>query len=88
MPAKNSTNGVTEIFRNANLAACPGQCFRPVGLAWDAAGRLWVASDATGEVFVLVKGADEWSSPNNKSAGTRVRGNLWAVALLVLFFAV
>ncbi|KAK4062752.1 CAZyme family AA12 [Trichoderma aggressivum f. europaeum] len=50
---QNSTNAVTDIIANADVTNCPGQCFRPVGLAWDSADRLWFSSDATGEIFVL-----------------------------------
>ncbi|KAK7747312.1 hypothetical protein SLS53_001565 [Cytospora paraplurivora] len=49
-----STHAVTaDILSNADLSRCPGACFRPVGLAWDGQGRLFVSSDATGEVYVL-----------------------------------
>lgn len=32
---------------------CPLECFRPVGVAIDARGRVWMTSDNTGEVFVV-----------------------------------
>ena len=38
---------------NPDLSKCPDACFRPVGLAWDSEGRLWVTSDSTGEIYVL-----------------------------------
>ncbi|PNP47326.1 hypothetical protein TGAMA5MH_01142 [Trichoderma gamsii] len=63
---QNSTDAVTDIITNANLTNCPDKCFRPVGLAWDSAGRLWFSSDATGEVFVLERTN---SSSNGTSSG-------------------
>ncbi|KAL2187357.1 soluble quino protein glucose dehydrogenase [Thermothelomyces heterothallicus CBS 203.75] len=37
-----------------------GACFRPVGLAFDAAAqRLFVSSDATGEIWVVLRDGDE-----------------------------
>lgn len=46
---------LTEIMSNPDHAKCPGQCFRPAGLAVDEMGRVWMTSDTTGEVFVLEK---------------------------------
>ncbi len=37
------------------MTACPQGCFRPVGLAWDKEGRLFMSSDATGEIYVVTK---------------------------------
>lgn len=57
-PVANSTSktaGVT-VMKNGNNAVCPGQCFRPVGLAFDNKGRLFMSSDSTGEVYVLSGG--------------------------------
>ncbi|UKZ59684.1 uncharacterized protein TrAtP1_000985 [Trichoderma atroviride] len=65
---QNSTNAVTDIITNANLTNCPDKCFRPVGLAWDSAGRLWFSSDTTGEVFVLER-------TNSSSNGTTSGGS-------------
>lgn len=53
--AANSTTAAVDIVANTNLAACPRGCFRPVGLAWDAQGRLYMSSDSTGEVYVITK---------------------------------
>ena len=53
--ASDSKNSWTTIMANPNLSACPGGCFRPVGLAWDSKGRLYVSSDSTGEVFMISK---------------------------------
>lgn len=48
-----STTAAQFMFSNANVANCPNGCFRPTGLWIDAQNRVWVASDATGEVYVL-----------------------------------
>ncbi|KAI4148485.1 MAG: hypothetical protein LQ340_005068 [Diploschistes diacapsis] len=44
-----SNTSVTTILGNANNTACPDNCFRPTGLTFDSKGRLFVASDASGE---------------------------------------
>ncbi|KAF3927783.1 hypothetical protein ABW20_dc0100663 [Dactylellina cionopaga] len=51
--ASDSTSGYRDIMTNPNNAACPGQCFRPVGLAFDSRGRLFVSSDATNEIYLI-----------------------------------
>lgn len=61
--AHNSTSAVANILSNADVNLCPEKCFRPVGLAWDASGRLWMSSDTTGEIYVLFKGEDMWDAP-------------------------
>ena len=45
----------TEILANADNSVCPKHCLRPVGIAFDSEGRLFVSSDATGEIYVVVK---------------------------------
>jgi hypothetical protein len=53
--ATNSTTAAIDIVSNSNLTACPRGCFRPVGLAWDTQGRLYMSSDSTGEIYVITK---------------------------------
>jgi len=49
-----SSNVIYEyIVQASNLTACPSECIRPVGLAFDDNGNLYVSSDASGEVFVI-----------------------------------
>ncbi|KAI0173093.1 soluble quino protein glucose dehydrogenase [Hypoxylon sp. FL1284] len=48
-----STEAVEYILENPDNTQCPGACFRPVGLAFDAKGRLFMTSDQTGELFVI-----------------------------------
>ncbi|UZP39296.1 hypothetical protein NXS19_007112 [Fusarium pseudograminearum] len=38
---------------NTDNTKCPSGCFRPAGLAFDKAGRLFMTSDSTGELYVL-----------------------------------
>ncbi|ROV91060.1 hypothetical protein VMCG_09572 [Cytospora schulzeri] len=40
-----------DVLSNADLSRCPDGCFRPVGLAWDGQGRLFMSSDSTGEIY-------------------------------------
>ncbi|KAJ6256323.1 hypothetical protein Dda_8821 [Drechslerella dactyloides] len=53
--ASNSMAAAVNIMTNPNNGACPGQCFRPVGLAFDRNGRLFVSSDSTGEIYMIEK---------------------------------
>jgi hypothetical protein len=53
--AANSTTAAVDIVSNTDLSACPRNCFRPVGLAWDAQGRLFMSSDSTGEIYIITK---------------------------------
>ncbi len=48
-----STTSYKDIFYNTEQSKCPGNCFRPVGMAFDSQGRLYVSSDASGEIYVL-----------------------------------
>ncbi|KAK0643959.1 soluble quino protein glucose/sorbosone dehydrogenase [Cercophora newfieldiana] len=48
-----SRSAATTIMENANTGSCPTGCFRPVGLAFDKKGRLFVSSDSTGEIHVI-----------------------------------
>lgn len=45
--------GAVQVFGNKDLGKCPGGCVRPVEVRVDKGGRLFVSSDATGEVWVL-----------------------------------
>ncbi|KAK3081323.1 hypothetical protein LTS18_007966 [Coniosporium uncinatum] len=51
----NSTTAENIIMANADNNDCPRGCFRPVGLAWDAQGRLFMSSDSTGEIYVITR---------------------------------
>jgi len=48
-----STEAAVDILSNADNSRCPGNCFRPAGLAIDGQGRVYMSSDATGEIYVL-----------------------------------
>ena len=64
----NSNSSYTDIFANANNTACSGNCFRPVGLAFDSQGRMFISSDASGEIYVVVK--DETANSTNGSGSS------------------
>ncbi|CAE6437204.1 unnamed protein product [Rhizoctonia solani] len=49
----NSAQGYERLVYAPDLTRCPGQCIRPVGLAFGRQGQLYVTSDETGEVFVI-----------------------------------
>lgn len=48
-------SAAVDILANADNSACPKRCFRPVGIAFDRYGRLFLSSDATGEIYVVTK---------------------------------
>jgi len=92
--AADSQTAAVDIMANADNSKCPDQCFRPVGLALDSKDRVFMSSDATGEIYVLVKtGASATTTsgasptPTKKSAGVRLETLVWAWCL-VAFTAV
>lgn len=73
-----SITATRDIMSNPDLKDCPGRCFRPVGLAWDSQGRLFMSSDSTGEIYVLRRAemtALDGTGPSS-TAGTGAGGTL------------
>lgn len=69
-PVANSTSNSStiDVVSNPDLSKCPDECVRPVGLAWDSKGRLFMSSDATGEIWVVTRedgGSTEDASPSS-----------------------
>ncbi|KAH7174920.1 soluble quino protein glucose/sorbosone dehydrogenase [Fusarium flagelliforme] len=54
-PVSSSKDAKAEVplMWNTDNTKCPSGCFRPAGLAFDKAGRLFMTSDSTGELYVL-----------------------------------
>lgn len=78
-----STTATTQVLSNADNSQCPDGCFRPVGLAWDGQGRLFMSSDATGEIYVLQQdGAGEGTgaTPGSSASGTLVTSTATAAS--------
>lgn len=44
------------IMWNPDNGVCPNSCFRPCGLAIDSESRIFMSSDTTGEIFLVVAG--------------------------------
>jgi len=57
VPSNGVQTGSFDLLANADESSCGNGCFRPVGLAFVEDGnRLYVASDSTGEVFLVRRG--------------------------------
>ena len=66
-----STTAAVDVVSNADLTKCPDSCFRPVGLAWDSQGRLFMSSDATGEIYMILRAdGNATSSAGSNTTGT------------------
>ncbi|MCJ1483522.1 hypothetical protein MMC06_003690 [Schaereria dolodes] len=65
--ASDSNTATTDIFANADISKCPDNCFRPVGIAFDSQGRLFVSSDASGEIYVIMR--DETYNGSSTTSG-------------------
>ncbi|KAL9614853.1 MAG: hypothetical protein Q9167_000686 [Letrouitia subvulpina] len=53
--APDNVTSITDIFQNVDNSKCPQNCFRPVGIAFDNRGRLFMSSDASGEIYVITR---------------------------------
>ncbi|KAF5675561.1 L-sorbosone dehydrogenase [Fusarium heterosporum] len=45
-----------QLMWNTDNSKCPSACFRPAGLAFDKTQRLFMTSDSTGELYVVIGG--------------------------------
>lgn len=86
-PATSNTAAI-DIVSNPDLSRCPDECFRPVGLAWDGQGRLFMSSDATGEIYVITRdegGSADEASPTSglptQPSGTAAPSSTGAAAM-------
>lgn len=90
-----STTGYVDIMANHDVTTCYKQtCFRPVGLAWDAKGRLFMSSDATGEIYAIERkdgtpvnsakanGTGSASAPTSTPSGASTATSWSALAVL------
>ena len=66
--ASDNNTAASDIFTNVDNSMCPTNCFRPAGLTFDSQGRLFVSSDASGEIYVVVK--DQTPTGTGNTAGT------------------
>ncbi len=64
-----SQTALSDILSTPDLTQCPAACVRPVGLAVDSTGRVFMSSDSTGEIYVLVKSS---ATPTSSASGTIV----------------
>ncbi|KAG8737248.1 hypothetical protein FRC10_008398 [Ceratobasidium sp. 414] len=71
----NSRTGYETVVGAPDVTKCPDGCVRPVGLAFDRLGRLFVSSDTTGEVFMVENASAPDSTQGSSSAVTRLGMN-------------
>lgn len=92
--ASDSVTAEVDIMTNPDNSKCPDQCFRPVGLALDSKGRVFMSSDSTGEIYVLAKtgasattGGGASPTPTKKSAGVRLQtlASAWCLVAFTAF---
>lgn len=68
--APDNNTATIDIFSNADNSVCPKKCFRPVGLAFDSQGRLFVSSDYSDEIYVVVKDQTSSSTSGTPSSSS------------------
>jgi hypothetical protein len=93
--ASDNTTAAIDIFANVDNSACPDNCFRPTGLAFDDQGRLFMSSDATGEIYVISRSptasngsgtqrsSDSSQTGEGEKAGTAASSMLGLIALVI-----
>ena len=89
--APDNNTAATDIFTNADNSKCPTNCFRPAGLTFDSQGRLFVSSDASGEIYVVVRSQTATSTATSSGTAstasatkTSAADSLWIPNMMVL----
>ncbi|KAH7114457.1 soluble quino protein glucose/sorbosone dehydrogenase [Dendryphion nanum] len=82
-----STSALSPILSNSAIDQCPGKCFRPAGLAFDNQGRLYMSSDTTGEIYVIVKSGGKPIDAARQSSAAPASPNFGLAGVYVAFIA-
>ena len=97
--APDNATSTIDILTNEDNSRCPDNCFRPVSIAFDSNGRLFMSSDASGEIYVVARvenrggatGASGSKPGDDDNAGSPRRSMLSAslalAAILEVFVA-
>lgn len=70
----NSTIAAVDIVSNQNNADCPNNCLRPVAMAFDTRGRIFMSSDASGEIYLVSRNAASNGTNGTAPNATRTGG--------------
>jgi len=62
--ASDSLTAATDIVANEDNSVCPDSCFRPAAMAFDSQGRIFMSSDASGEIYLVRR------DPSSNGTGT------------------
>lgn len=92
-PSSSKTAAI-DIFQNSDLKTCYANnvCIRPVSLAWDSKGRLFFSSDATGEIWMILRADGKPTSSTegnpgplkpNKNTASLAGVTSWSILALV-----
>lgn len=73
--APDSRTAAVDIVANIDNSVCPQDCFRPVAMAFDSEGRIFMTSDSTGEIYLITRTVSENSTstsggPSGLPSGT------------------
>ncbi|KAH0375303.1 soluble quino protein glucose dehydrogenase, partial [Aureobasidium melanogenum] len=68
--ALTSKTAAVDIFGNANNSVCPNDCFRPVAMALDSRGRIFLSSDATGEIYLVTRDESAAGTPTTSASSS------------------
>lgn len=72
-----SNTAATDIFSNEDVSRCAAGCFRPVAMAFDSQGRIFMTSDSTGEIYMIARdeGATETATSPTSSSTSASESN-------------
>lgn len=78
-----SKDAARDVLTNQDNSKCPDDCFRPAAMALDLHGRLYVSSDASGEIYLITRasgtklpGPTPTSSSTSTSTATNIAGSI------------
>jgi hypothetical protein len=85
IPSTTTPNALVDILTNAQESLCPYQCFTPVGLSIDGNGRIYMSSDTTGEIWVMLNNTASGYNIALKAGASSTRvWNISTLSVLVL----
>ena len=68
--ASDSTTAATDIVSNEDNSVCPDDCLRPVAIAFDSQGRIFMSSDSSGEIYLVTREAASNGTGTSTSTGS------------------